>query len=227
MRPGETRYMYVFLMTIMNKQEADSMTFHVWTGSFQSLGFTFYVWKLLSWRFSVKKSCHPSCLSPWLWLLLSLLPLSGYSVVGTDDRSHLWRTLWSSPVILQEKVASEEPLRRVRVSKESQAISHLPSKWENQRRSECFGIDVGLSPRVIQLGQLRVLHSYFLCRVSQRNRVLQLSRTLRGLKARARPGKAAFIPSFVSDPILSMNQTGITLIPEAIQQALSPIQSTF
>lgn len=38
---------------------------------------------------SQKKSCHPSCLSPWLWLLLSLLPLSGYSVVGTDDRSHL------------------------------------------------------------------------------------------------------------------------------------------
>ena len=38
---------------------------------------------------SQKKSCHPSCLSPWLWLLPSLLLLAGYSVVGTDDRSHL------------------------------------------------------------------------------------------------------------------------------------------
>ena len=64
-----------------------------------------------------------------------------------------------------------------------------------------------LSPRVTELGQLRVLHSY-LCGVSQRTRVLQLSRTLRGLKAKARPGKVAFISSFVSDPLLSMNQEG-------------------
>ena len=84
-----------------------------------------------------------------------------------------------------------------------------------------------LSPRVTELGQLRVLHSY-LCRVSQRNGVLQLSRTLRGLKARARPGKVAFIPSFVSDPILSMNQDRHHSNSRCYTAGLlSPIQSTF
>ena len=39
-----------------------------------------------------KKSYHPSSLFPWLWLLFSMLVLARNSVVGTDDRAHLWRT---------------------------------------------------------------------------------------------------------------------------------------
>ena len=54
-------------------------------------------------------------------------------------------------------------------------------------------------------GQLRVLHSYA-WRVSQRTRVLQLSRTLRCLKARARPGKFASVFSFVNYATLPVHQ---------------------
>ena len=58
--------------------------------------------------------------------------------------------------------------------------------------------------------------------------MLQLSRTLKGLKAKARPGKVAFISSVVSDPLLSMNQEG----PHSNSRCctaglLSPIQSDF
>ena len=50
-----------------------------------------------------------------------------------------------------------------------------------------------------ELGQLTMLQSY-LCRVPQRNIVAAKQDS--SLVARVRPGKVAFISSFVSNPIL-------------------------
>ena len=219
-------YVCVFLMTLWTSKKLDSMTFIC-----------------MDWFLS-EPWIHIPCLEAALLKVLRkspvipalYLPGFGYcSACFYLQNIQLWGQmtdpifegpLWSSPVILQEKVASEEPFRELGCLGNSCNFTPTIQMGEPEKIWMFWCWMGKLSPRVTELGQLRVLHSY-LCRVSQRTRVLQLSRTLRGLKA-LRPGKVAFISSFVADPLLSMNQEG----PHSNSRCctaglLSPIQSDF
>ena len=149
-------------------------------------------------------SCSPEFLRKVLSSQLSTSLLAGNSVVGLDDRSHLWRTF----VIISNYLTGEDGIWGNREFGWLGNSWNFPPTIQMGEAGRVWGFlhQMGKwSSRGNPVGQLRVLHSYP-WRVSQRTRVLPLSRTLRCLKARARPGKFASVYSFVNYAILPVNQ---------------------
>ena len=113
MRPGETRYLYVFLMTLWISKKLDSMTFLCvdWFLSEPWIHILCVEAALL--KVLRKSPVIPAVYLPGFGYCSACFHLQDIQLWGQMTDPIFEGPLWSSPVILQENVVSEEPLREL------------------------------------------------------------------------------------------------------------------